>query len=212
MEAAAVHAGDDATCAIMSSSVQHVLDDLPQCTKQGRCKGQPVTFNGRTNRARLKPYAGLSASPVCMATAAGSADRGFFPPAEQHFPLPQNRRSARLEKALAEMGSDASSATAIAPLEVAGHLRLAQNQANAFPGAVGAAVAGRRSTARLHQPAHLRKAPGNPPDLLVIEGDGMRGQATARNGREARRRRTGQRLARMQSRRRDPLPARKIQP
>jgi hypothetical protein len=118
----------------------------------------------------MKPYAGRSPLPVCMATAASViAD---FSPAERHFTLPQNRRSARLEKALAEMGSDAEFRDGVAPLESLG-ICVSHKTIQRVSEAVGAAVAETQHGALASANAP-EKAPANPPDLLVIEGDGMR--------------------------------------
>ncbi len=98
MEAAAVRAGDDATCAIMSSSVQHVLDVLPQCTKQGRCKcGRNLQWSDKPRT--LETIRG----PVTVTRLHGycrECDRGFFPrgtalPAAAKPPQRQTRKSAR---------------------------------------------------------------------------------------------------------------------
>src|SRR6266700_12888 len=124
-----------------------------------------ATCNGPTNRARWKPYAGLSPSPVSMATAANAV--ADFSPAEEHFPLPQNRRSPRLERALAEMGSDAEFRDGVAPLETLG-ISVSHKTIQRVSEAVGSAVAEAQHGALACVQAP-EKAPVNPPDLLVIE-------------------------------------------
>jgi hypothetical protein len=82
IEAAAVRLGDQTTCAIMSSSVQHVLDDLPQCTKQGRCKcGRNLQWSDKPRT--LETIRG----PVTITRLHGycrECDRGFFPRGTAH--------------------------------------------------------------------------------------------------------------------------------
>lgn len=98
LEAVAVRAGDETTCAIMSRSLEHVLDILPHCTKQGRCKcGRNLQWSDKPRT--LETIRG----PVTVTRLHGycrECDRGFFPrgtalPAAANPPQRKTRKSAR---------------------------------------------------------------------------------------------------------------------
>ena len=98
LEAAAVRAGDETSCAIMSGSLEHVLDVLPQCTKQGRCKcGRNLQWSDKPRT--LETIRG----PVTVTRLHGycrECDRGFFPrgralPAAAKPPQSKAGKSAR---------------------------------------------------------------------------------------------------------------------
>src|ERR1035437_4187899 len=105
-----------------------------------------------------------------MATAASA--NAAFSPSDQNLPLPEHHQSLRLRRALSEMGSDAEFRDGVAPLETLG-IRVAYKTIQRVSEAVGT-----QSAAQQHGALSSVRAPeqavANPPDLLVIEGDGMR--------------------------------------
>ena len=105
-----------------------------------------------------------------MATAASA--NAAFSPSDQSVPLPEHHQSPRLRRALSEMGSDAEFRDGVSPLETLG-IRVAHKTIQRVSEAVGA-----QSAAQQHGALSAVQAPEqaveNAPDLLVIEGDGMR--------------------------------------
>lgn len=105
-----------------------------------------------------------------MATAA-SANAAFSPAAE-FFPLPEHAQSARLRQAISELGSDCEFRDGVAPLKTLG-IPVAFKTIQRVSEAVGAQVAEEFHGAD----ASLKSsntAPENAPELMVIQGDGMR--------------------------------------
>jgi hypothetical protein len=109
-------------------------------------------------------------SPGCTATAAfANAD---FSPADEYFPFPADPRSARLRQAISELGSDCEFRDGVAPLTTLG-ISVAFKTIQRVSEATGTTL-----VEELHGAAaglsSCDESPDNPPELLVIQGDGMR--------------------------------------
>jgi hypothetical protein len=77
LEAAAVKTGDETARTIMSRSLQQVQEDLPKCTKQGRCKcGRNLQWSDkpRTIETVRGPVTVNRLHGYCRV-----CERGFFP-------------------------------------------------------------------------------------------------------------------------------------
>ena len=113
-----------------------------------------------------------------MATAASV--NAAFSPSDQMIPLPEHHQSPRLRRALSEMGSDAEFRDGVAPLETLG-IKVCHKTIQRVSEAVGAQTAAQQhgALACTQAPEHT---PANAPDLLVIEGDGMRLRQRVKKG------------------------------
>lgn len=95
-----------------------------------------------------------------------------FPPGEKIFRLPEGRQSARLRQALSEFGSSCTFRNAATGIRTLG-IRVSFKTVERISEAVGAGIALEQQCRAIGASSEYL-APGNPAELLVAQGDGMR--------------------------------------